>query len=81
MMKSLLFAATLLALALEPALGQVKVFDSHVHLWHGEASLREYEAQLAAANLSIAGFGGMWFGGPNQAPRERSTRPAPATTR
>lgn len=60
--------ATLLALAFQPALGQEKVFDIHVHLWHGEDSLREYEAQLKAANLSIAGFGGMWFGGPNQAP-------------
>jgi len=67
-MKSLFFAAALLALALEPAFGQEKIFDSHVHLWHGEASIREYEAQLKAANVSIAGFGAMWFGGPNQAP-------------
>jgi predicted TIM-barrel fold metal-dependent hydrolase len=39
-----------------------------VHLWHGEASLAEYQAQLKAAGATIAGFGGMWFGGPNQAP-------------
>lgn len=44
-----------------------RVFDSHVHLWHGETSLREYEAQLKAAGINEAGFGGMWFGGPNQA--------------
>jgi len=67
-MKSLLLAAALLLLPFDAALGQERIFDSHVHLWHGEASLREYEAQLKAANLSIAGFGGMWFGGPNQAP-------------
>ena len=41
------------------------VFDSHVHLWHGEQSLRDYEAQ--AKGVEQAGFGGMWFGGPNQA--------------
>ncbi len=68
MTKHALLLAGLLALAVRPAFGQEKVFDSHVHLWHGEASLREYEAQLKAANLSVAGFGGMWFGGPNQAP-------------
>lgn len=44
------------------------VFDSHVHLWNGETSIGEYEAQVKAAGLTITGFGGMWFGGPeNQA--------------
>lgn len=44
------------------------VFDSHVHLWNGETSIAEYEAQVKAAGLTITGFGGMWFGGPeNQA--------------
>ena len=44
------------------------VFDSHVHLWNGETSIGEYEAQVKAAGLNITGFGGMWFGGPeNQA--------------
>ena len=65
-MKLLLFAAVAL-LPLRPVVAQEKVFDSHVHLWHGEASIREYEAQLAAANQQVAGFGAMWFGGPNQA--------------
>jgi hypothetical protein len=65
-MKSVLLAAALLLLPFGPASSQV--FDSHVHLWHGEASLAEYEAQLKAAGVTIAGFGGMWFGGPNQAP-------------
>ena len=44
------------------------VFDSHVHLWNGETSIAEYEAQVKGAGLTISGFGGMWFGGPdNQA--------------
>jgi predicted TIM-barrel fold metal-dependent hydrolase len=68
MMKYVLLMAGLLALPFGPALGQEKVFDSHVHLWHGEASIREYEAQLQSANRPVAGFGAMWFGGPNQAP-------------
>lgn len=68
MTKRALLLAGLLALAFRPACAQEKIFDTHVHLWHGEASLREYEAQLKTAHLSIAGFGGMWFGGPNQAP-------------
>lgn len=67
MKKSALLAAALLALVFNPAFGQEKIFDSHVHLWHGEDSIRVYEAQLKAANLSVAGFGAMWFGGPNQA--------------
>ena len=61
---------TLLAAALlvpQAAIGQ-PVFDSHVHLWNGETSIAEYEAQVKAAGLTITGFGGMWFGGPeNQA--------------
>jgi len=67
MTKHALLVAGLLALVLKPAFGQEKIFDSHVHLWHGEASLREYEAQLASAHQQVAGFGAMWFGGPNQA--------------
>lgn len=43
------------------------VFDSHVHLAKGEQSLREYEAQAKTAGLEKVAFGGMWFGGPNQA--------------
>jgi predicted TIM-barrel fold metal-dependent hydrolase len=66
-MKSGLLAAALL-LALGPAGAQDRLFDSHVHLWHGEASLQAYEAQLKAAGHSVSGFGAMWFGGPNQAP-------------
>jgi predicted TIM-barrel fold metal-dependent hydrolase len=43
------------------------VFDSHVHLWKGEDSLRAYEEQVKNAHLEVAGIGAMWFGGPNQA--------------
>jgi predicted TIM-barrel fold metal-dependent hydrolase len=43
------------------------VFDSHVHLWHGEASLKDYEAQVRDAHIEEAGLGAMWFGGPNEA--------------
>ena len=44
-----------------------QVFDSHVHLWEGEKSLREYEAQAKTGGIDLLGFGGMWFGGPNPA--------------
>lgn len=43
------------------------VFDVHVHLREGEASLRAYEADVKAAQIEIAGLGAMWFGGPHQA--------------
>lgn len=66
-MKSLALAAVLLALS-GPALAREPVFDIHVHLHKGEASIPDYEAQLKAANLTVAGFGAMWFGGPHQAP-------------
>jgi predicted TIM-barrel fold metal-dependent hydrolase len=46
---------------------QTPLFDSHVHLWNGEASLREYEAQLKTSGREVIGIGAMWFGGPNQA--------------
>jgi hypothetical protein len=59
---------TFLALMLiaSAARAQAPVFDLHVHLWKGEASLREYEAQLKAAGQEVTGFGAMWFGGPNR---------------
>src|SRR5579863_6815099 len=44
-----------------------QVFDSHVHLWEGEKSLRQYEAEAKTAGIDLVAFGGMWFGGPNQA--------------
>lgn len=49
------------------AVAQQPVFDIHVHLRNGEASIRDYEAQLRSDGVEATGFGGMWFGGPNQA--------------
>jgi len=66
-MKSLLFALALL-FPCGGALGQEKIFDLHVHLHDGEASILKYQDQLKAAHVSVAGFGAMWFGGGNQAP-------------
>ena len=60
----ILLAAMLVA---SVAAAQTPMFDSHVHLWNGEASLREYEAQLKASGREVTGLGAMWFGGPNQA--------------
>ena len=57
---ALLFLLTWKALAQQ-------VFDDHVHLWDGEKSLQQYEAQAKAAGIDLVGLGGMWFGGPNQA--------------
>jgi uncharacterized protein len=56
-----------LILIASAARAQTPAFDLHVHLWKGETSLREYEAQWKAAAQEVAGFGAMWFGGPNQA--------------
>ncbi|RZI55316.1 MAG: amidohydrolase [Rubrivivax sp.] len=49
------------------ARAQDKVFDSHVHLWNGETSLREYQQQVKSAGRPVDGLAAMWFGGPNQA--------------
>lgn len=43
------------------------VFDVHVHLHEGEASLRKYQADAAASGIALSGIGAMWFGGPHQA--------------
>jgi predicted TIM-barrel fold metal-dependent hydrolase len=39
----------------------------HVHLREGEASLKAYEADVAAGKIELAGIGAMWFGGQYQA--------------
>ncbi len=66
-----LIIAGLLTLAASTARAQTPVFDSHVHLWEGERSLGAYHAQSKAGGQQVAGFGAMWFGGPNQAPAGR----------
>jgi len=35
------------------------VFDAHVHLWHGERSIREYEAQLQSTDQNVTRYGGI----------------------
>ena len=69
-MRGLLVFAALLLLPCQPLLASERVFDVHVHLWKGEASLKAYEEQLKAADAGEISFAGMWFGGPNQAPRK-----------
>ena len=66
-MNGLTFLAGALALVAQVAAAQSPLFDSHVHLWKGEDSLRAYEAQLKQGRLEVVGVGAMWFGGPNQA--------------
>jgi uncharacterized protein len=63
-LQTVLIALILLLSGKSPAL---QVFDSHVHLWEGEKSLREYEAQAKTAGIDLVGLAGMWFGGPNLA--------------
>lgn len=65
-MKRLSLLAAVLVIGSQPAVAQ-QMFDVHVHLHRGEASLGEYQAQLRAGNQQVSGFGAMWFGGPNQA--------------
>lgn len=44
------------------------VFDVHVHLREGEASLQKFKAEAREAGIELAGVGAMWFGGPHGAP-------------
>jgi len=60
-------ALAILLCFIHAASAQDAVFDTHVHLHDGEASLRAYLADVAAAKLELDGFGAMWFGGPNMA--------------
>jgi predicted TIM-barrel fold metal-dependent hydrolase len=63
----LLFSYAAAAQEVNQASANPRVFDIHVHLREGEASLREYEAGVASAGIEMAGLGAMWFGGPHQA--------------
>jgi uncharacterized protein len=66
-MKQLRFLPTLILLASSAASAQAPVFDVHVHLREGQASLDAYEAQAKADGREVEGLGAMWFGGPYQA--------------
>src|SRR5690606_22795002 len=57
----------LLVLCAGTAAARGPVFDTHVHLRDGEASLRDYLSDVEAAGIELAGVGAMWFGGPHQA--------------
>jgi predicted TIM-barrel fold metal-dependent hydrolase len=78
MKKLVLLAAALSVLGVLPAAAQPAVFDGHVHLHKGEASLAQYRAQVKTDRQKAAGFAAMWFGGANQAlagnPADISTR-------
>lgn len=50
-----------------PGIAQPPVFDTHVHLHEGSASARAYEEKVRSDGPELAGYGAMWFGGPNQA--------------
>lgn len=66
-MRKLILLVAIWALSPLSARAQAPVFDAHVHLHQGEASLRQYEAHLGGAKSTVNGFAAMWFGGPNQA--------------
>lgn len=51
-----------------PAQAAGPVFDMHVHLRDGEASLRKFMAETKESGIELSGIGTMWFGGPHQAP-------------
>ena len=50
-----------------PASATGPVFDMHVHLRDGEASLRSYRDAARAAGVEVTGLAAMRFGGPHQA--------------
>ena len=56
-MKAALAASLLLAV---PTLANAQqVFDTHVHIWNGETSVRAYEAQLKATHQTVTRFAGI----------------------
>ncbi|MFC5570175.1 amidohydrolase family protein [Lysobacter yangpyeongensis] len=64
---SLLLCCLALGFAVSPVSAGEPVFDVHVHLRDGEASLREYRKDVTASGIELAGLAAMWFGGPHQA--------------
>jgi len=60
MKRRLLLGLLLLTLSgLLRAEDQEKIFDTHVHIWEGESSVKEYLAQLTADGQSVSRFGGI----------------------
>ena len=52
LLASLLLAVPTLAIA-------QRVFDTHVHIWHGETSVLEYKAQLEETHQTVTRFAGI----------------------
>ena len=63
----LMLSVVFWVMCFRPAFAQERIFDAHVHLRDGEMSIAEYLKSGAKLDREIAGFSGMWFGGPNQA--------------
>ncbi len=58
MTKQLILGLLLLALS-RVELSAETVFDFHVHVWNGEASIKDYLSQLDRDKQQVAGFGGI----------------------
>ncbi len=58
MPKQLLLGLLLLAIS-RVELSAENVFDFHVHMWNGEASIKEYLSQLDRDKQQVSGFGGI----------------------
>lgn len=54
MLKAAVMASLFLA---TPAMAGQRVFDTQVHIWNGEKSVLEYEAQLKATGQTVTRFG------------------------
>jgi len=69
-MKCLPIALCLLALPAAAFAGD-DVFDVHVHIWKGEASVASYRGQVEEAGIALAGFGGIFMAYEAQLDRTR----------
>ena len=56
MQRVLFIMCSLLAFAAPAASAQQPVFDTHVHLRDGEASLRDYRADVAKSGAALSGL-------------------------
>ena len=56
-MKAALLASLLLAVPMMAS--AQRVFDTHVHIWNGETSVREYKAQLKETQQTVTRFAGI----------------------
>lgn len=54
-----LLGLMLLSLSSMAHAAEEKVFDTHVHIWNGEQSVKDYLAQVEAAGEKVTSFGGI----------------------